>query len=73
MQRLTLLVALFCWGTTPALGQEWQQYVNTEDGFAVNFPGSPNITETPGGPSWTTGCRHVSIMSTGGRSVMWSR
>jgi hypothetical protein len=46
MQRLTLLVALFCWGATPALGQEWQQYVNTEDGFAVNFPGSPNITET---------------------------
>ena len=46
MQRFTLLVALFCWGTTPALGQEWQQYVNTEDGFAVNFPGPPNITET---------------------------
>ena len=46
MQKITLLVALFCWATTPALGQEWQQYVNTEDGFAVNFPGPPNVTET---------------------------
>src|SRR5206468_12500769 len=30
----------------PALAQEWVEYVNTQDGFKVNFPGQPKVTET---------------------------
>jgi hypothetical protein len=29
-----------------AAGQEWQEYVSKQDGFAINFPGQPKITET---------------------------
>src|SRR5712691_10198435 len=30
----------------PAVAQEWGEYVNTQDGFKVNFPGQPKVTET---------------------------
>ena len=30
--------------------QEWDEYVNVQDGFKVNFPGAPRVTET----SWTS-------------------
>jgi len=30
----------------PAVAQEWEEYVSRQDGFKVNFPGSPKITET---------------------------
>ena len=29
-----------------AVAQEWEEYVNTQDGFKVNFPGQPKVTET---------------------------
>jgi hypothetical protein len=29
-----------------ASAQEWEQYVSTQDGFKVDFPGQPKITET---------------------------
>jgi hypothetical protein len=30
----------------PAAAQEWDEYVNIQDGFKINFPGTPKITET---------------------------
>ena len=29
-----------------AFGQEWTEYINKEDGFRVQFPGSPSVMET---------------------------
>ena len=40
------VVALALWVTAPAVGQEWAEYVSTGDGFRVNFPGQPVVTET---------------------------
>jgi len=31
---------------TPALAQEWDEFVSPEDGFKVNFPGKPTMTAT---------------------------
>jgi hypothetical protein len=31
---------------TPASAQEWAEFVNREDGFKVNFPAGPKVTET---------------------------
>jgi len=33
-----------------ARAQEWEQYVNTQDGFKVDFPGAPKVTDT----TWKT-------------------
>jgi len=30
----------------PVLAQEWGLYVSTPDGFQINFPGTPKVTET---------------------------
>ncbi len=30
----------------PASAQDWEQYVNPSDGFKINFPGQPEMTET---------------------------
>ena len=37
-------VAMFSAGSASA--QEWEQYVSTRDGFKVDFPGEPKVTET---------------------------
>ncbi len=29
-----------------AAAQEWEEYVSRQDGFSINFPGQPRITET---------------------------
>ena len=29
-----------------ASGQEWIEYSSRQDGFTINFPGTPQITET---------------------------
>lgn len=29
----------------PVFGQEWREYVNTQDGFGVDFPGQPRVAE----------------------------
>jgi acetyl esterase/lipase len=31
---------------TSAAAQEWQLYVSRQDGFSINFPGTPQVTET---------------------------
>ena len=34
----------------PAAAQDWTEYQNIQDGFKINFPGQPQITES----KWTT-------------------
>ncbi len=36
--------------SVPALAQEWEEYVNTQDGFKVLFPGQPKVATI----SWTS-------------------
>jgi hypothetical protein len=40
------LVALLLAMPTCAAAQEWELYVSRQDGFSINFPGTPQITET---------------------------
>jgi len=46
MRMTTLVFALVLSVSGPAAAQEWEEYVNTQDGFKVNFPGQPKVTET---------------------------
>lgn len=39
----------------PAAGQEWEQYTNLQDGFTINFPGQPKVTDT----TWTSQLRYT--------------
>ena len=49
--RLTAFIfALVLSVPGPAVAQDWEAYVNTQDGFKVNFPGQPKVTET----TWTS-------------------
>ena len=51
VMRMTALVfVLFLSLPGSAFAQEWEEYLNTEDGFRVNFPGQPTVTET----TWKT-------------------
>ncbi|MGH9258126.1 MAG: hypothetical protein ACRD3C_26490 [Vicinamibacterales bacterium] len=46
--RTTFLfaVALVLSVSGPAAAQEWDQYTSLQDGFKINFPGQPRITDT---------------------------
>lgn len=44
--RTTALVFAMLSISGPAVAQQWAEYVNTQDGFKVNFPGQPTVTET---------------------------
>src|SRR5262245_61659490 len=46
MRVTTLVCALMLGISTAAAAQEWQEYINTQDGFKLNFPGLPKVTET---------------------------
>ena len=49
--RVTAIVfALMLSMSGAAFAQEWDLYVNTEDGFKVDFPGQPKVADT----SWTS-------------------
>lgn len=39
----------------PASAQEWDEYKNLRDGFGINFPGQPNVTDT----TWTSQANFV--------------
>jgi hypothetical protein len=41
-----VLTTSIVFSASPALAQEWTDFVSRDDGFRVNFPGQPNITET---------------------------
>ena len=46
MRSTTALVLAMLSVSGPAVAQPWTEYVNTRDGFKVNFPGQPTVTET---------------------------
>jgi len=52
MRRIVLAAALLLVGLAPdaARAQEFDEYVNIPDGFKVNFPGTPTVTEI----TWNT-------------------
>jgi len=46
MRRMTVVAVLMCLTIVPrAFGQDWQEFRSREDGFGVNFPGAPAVTE----------------------------
>ena len=45
---LSLIVVLTF--APPAVGQDWVEYINREDGFRVDFPGQPSLQQT----SWAS-------------------
>ena len=46
MRKTALACVLAFVVTTPALAQDWTEYRSMRDGFEVNFPGQPRVTET---------------------------
>ena len=44
--RTAILVAFLLSMPALARAQEWIEYVSRQDGFGINFPGQPRITET---------------------------
>ena len=51
MRRVsTFLLALVLLTSAPAFAQEWTEYSNIPDGFKINFPGQPGISES----KWTS-------------------
>jgi len=47
MYRISVSLAAFIllW-VTPAFAQGWAEFISREDGFTVNFPAEPEVTET---------------------------
>lgn len=41
-----VMAALVLLAVTPARGQEWIEFVSRDDGFRVNFPTQPTVTDT---------------------------
>lgn len=39
-------MVLFLSSVTPAVAQEWSEFVSREDGFKLNVPAAPKVTET---------------------------
>jgi hypothetical protein len=49
--RMTAIVFVLVLSVSgPAFAQEWEEYINTQDGFKINFPGKPRVTEI----KWTS-------------------
>ena len=46
MRVTVLLLASVLFACAPAFAQEWELYTNNEDGFKLDFPGTPKITQT---------------------------
>jgi hypothetical protein len=46
MRVTTLLLASVLFVCGPAFAQDWEEYINKDDGFRVDFPGPPKVTET---------------------------
>ena len=46
MRVTPIFFALLLMSPGFASAQEWQEYVSRQDGFSVNFPGQPRVTET---------------------------
>jgi hypothetical protein len=50
MRLFTLALAMVLGFASASGAQEWIEYQNNDDGFKVNFPGDPKITDVP----WVT-------------------
>jgi hypothetical protein len=50
MRTLAFALALVLSVSGPAAAQEWEQYTSILDGFTINFPGRPTVTDT----TWTS-------------------
>lgn len=50
MRPCAFVVLVWLAGATMASAQEWDEYVSTQDGFKLNFPGTPKVTEG----TWTS-------------------
>jgi hypothetical protein len=45
--RVAATVFAFLLSTSgPATAQDWEEFISSQDGFSINFPGKPRITET---------------------------
>ena len=55
MRMTALVFALVLLVAGPAVAQEWEEYVNTQDGFKVLFPGQPKVAET----KWTSQLNYI--------------
>ena len=54
--RVTALVfGLLLSMSGAAAAQEWDEYTNLQDGFKINFPGQPKVTES----TWTSQLNYV--------------
>src|SRR5262245_14101906 len=45
MRVVASVFALLLFISAPVAAQDWELYVNTRDGFKVDFPGQPKVTE----------------------------
>ena len=50
MRATTFAFALMLSMSAPAFAQEWEQYQNIPDGFKIDFPGPPKVSDT----TWKT-------------------
>ena len=50
MRVTALVLASVLAASGSVVAQEWVEYVNTQDGFKLNFPSQPTVTET----TWTS-------------------
>jgi hypothetical protein len=46
MRMTAFVIALVLSISGPVAAQDWDAYVSTQDGFQINFPGPPKVTET---------------------------
>ena len=50
MRITALALALVVLASGAAAAQDWDEYRNLRDGFGINFPGQPKVTDT----TWTS-------------------
>ena len=55
MRIATLLLGMLLATATAAAAQEWDEYTILQDGFRINFPGQPKVSEI----SWTSQLNYV--------------
>jgi hypothetical protein len=55
MRATVLVLALLLSIPAGVAAQEWEEYTSLQDGFTLNFPGKPKVTET----KWTSQLNYV--------------
>ena len=68
MRRITFVACLMFLALVPAAsGQDWKEFRSREDGFGINFPGDPVVTEVRWYPNTAPTCRRASTPQSEGR------